>query len=89
MKRFFNTIILSIISAGYGWAQSEATEEPARQAVSMADQMREEGKIYVVVAVVVILFLGFMIYLLRTDKKIKHLEREVEQLSGSGKNERV
>jgi CcmD family protein len=44
------------------------TEEPT-------DFMRSNGKIYVVVAVVVIIVLGIFIYLLNLDKKIKKLEK--------------
>ena len=44
------------------------TEEPT-------DFMRSSGKIYVVMAVVVIIVLGIFIYLLNLDKKIKKLEK--------------
>ena len=44
------------------------TEEPT-------DFMRSNGKIYVVVTVVVIIVLGIFIYLLNLDKKIKKLEK--------------
>ena len=44
------------------------TEEPT-------DFMRSNGKIYVVMAVVVIIVLGIFIYLLNLDKKIKKLEK--------------
>lgn len=41
----------------------------------MADVMRSNGKIYVVVAVVVTIVLGLFIYLLRLDRKISKIER--------------
>ena len=44
------------------------TEEPT-------DFMRSNGKIYVVVAVVVIIVLGIFIYLLNLDRKIKKMEK--------------
>jgi len=44
------------------------------QDVEMADVMRSNGKIYVVVAVISILFIGLMIYLIRIDKKVQKLE---------------
>ncbi|WP_262501383.1 CcmD family protein [Roseivirga echinicomitans] len=43
----------------------------------MADTMRSNGKIYVVVAVIMILFVGFSIYTISVDKKISKLEKEV------------
>jgi len=44
--------------------------------VSMADQMRSNGKIYVVVAVVLTIFAGIIIYLVRLDRKMTRLEKE-------------
>lgn len=46
----------------------------ARQDVEMADTMRSEGKIYVIVAIVLIVLAGLVIYLFTLDKKIKKLE---------------
>jgi hypothetical protein len=48
----------------------------SNQEVVMADAMRSNGKIYVVVAVILTLFAGIVIYLIRLDKKISQLERE-------------
>ena len=41
----------------------------------MADAMRENGKIYVVVAVILTIFAGIILYLVRIDKKISKLEK--------------
>lgn len=49
----------------------------AQQPVEMADQLRADGKIWVVVAVIAIVFVGIVIYLVRLDSKIGKLEREV------------
>jgi len=43
--------------------------------VEMADNMRKNGKIYVVVAVVVTILIGLFLYLFRLDKKISNLEK--------------
>mgnify|MGYP000430041810 CR=1 FL=1 len=51
------------------WAQEAAAERP-----EMADVMRSNGKIYVVVAIVVMIFLGIIFYLLRIERKVKDLE---------------
>lgn len=40
----------------------------------MADAMRAEGKIYVVVAVMTVVLLGVLIYLIRLDRKIAKIE---------------
>jgi hypothetical protein len=44
--------------------------------VEMADTMRQNGKIYVVVAVILTIFAGIIIYLVRLDRKISRLEKE-------------
>jgi CcmD family protein len=44
--------------------------------VEMADTMRSNGKIYVVIAVILAIFAGIIIYLVRLDRKISRLERE-------------
>ncbi|MBD0332917.1 MAG: CcmD family protein [Chitinophagaceae bacterium] len=43
----------------------------------MADVMRSNGKIYVVVAVIITIFAGLVIYLIRLDNKITRLEKEL------------
>lgn len=42
----------------------------------MADVMRSNGKIYVVVAVILTIFAGIIIYLIRLDRKITKLEKQ-------------
>lgn len=47
----------------------------AQSAIEMADVMRADGKIYVVVAVLLIIFLGLIGYLIHLDRKISKLEK--------------
>ena len=47
-------------------------------AQGMADEMRSNGKIYVVEAVLVTIFIGILLYLVRLDRKITKLERETK-----------
>jgi CcmD family protein len=47
-------------------------------AQEMATEMRSNGKIYVVVAVLVTIFIGILLYLVRLDRKITKLERETK-----------
>ncbi len=49
------------------------------QEIEMADQMRSNGKIYVVVAVLLIILLGLLFYLVSIDRKISRLEKEIEK----------
>lgn len=45
--------------------------------VEMADVMRSEGKIYVLVGIIVIIFAGIIVYLITIDRKISKLERNL------------
>ncbi|RAI99871.1 CcmD family protein [Chitinophaga skermanii] len=55
-------------------AQQQNTETGA-----VNQWMREDGKINVVVSVLVIIFLGIVLYLYRLDRKLKKLEDEQQQ----------
>lgn len=46
------------------------------QEIEMADQMRAEGKIYVVIAVLLVILIGLILYLIRIDRKLSKLEKE-------------
>ena len=50
----------------------------AQQKVEMADTMRSNGKIYVVVAVCITILIGLFIYVFTLDKKISRLEKNKE-----------
>ena len=62
--KFIITLLFSLFCSTFTMAQE----------VEMADIMRSNGKIYVVVAVIATIFIGLMIYLIRIDKKIQKLE---------------
>jgi len=49
------------------------------ETVEMADKMRENGKIYVVVAVLLVIMLGLIIYLVSIDRKVSRLEKETKK----------
>ena len=44
----------------------------------MADALRSNGKIFVVVAVLVIILIGLFLYLMNTDKKISRIEKNIK-----------
>ena len=46
----------------------------AQSEVPMADGLRAEGKIYVVVAIILIVLAGLIVYLFLMDRKVKKLE---------------
>lgn len=43
--------------------------------VQMADTFRGSGKIYVVIAIIAIIFLGLAIYLFSMDKRLRKIEK--------------
>lgn len=43
--------------------------------VEMADVMRSDGKIYVLVGIIGIVFAGIVVYLISTDRKLSRLEK--------------
>ena len=46
--------------------------------VEMADTLRSNGKIYVIVGIILLVLAGFIAYLLMIDKKLKKLEKMLE-----------
>jgi uncharacterized membrane protein YqgA involved in biofilm formation len=50
----------------------------AQQTVEMADGMRADGKIYVVVGVIALVMAGLIGYLINLDRKISRLEKELK-----------
>lgn len=48
------------------------------QNAQMADGMRADGKIYVVVAVILTILFGLLSYVVYIDNKIKKMEKELE-----------
>jgi len=69
MKRIVSLLVLFFL-AHAGLAQE----------VDMADQMRAEGKIYVVVAILVAILAGLIAYVLVLDRKATRLEKKLDDL---------
>lgn len=67
MKNLFG-LLLSLISMS-AVAQSD---------VEMADVMRSDGKIYVVVGIILIILVGLLLYLFKLDRKITRLEGQIQ-----------
>ena len=51
----------------------------AQEEVPMADVMRSEGKIYVVVAILLTILLGLILYVFLMDRKISGLEKRINK----------
>ncbi len=66
MKNFFLILILTLATSA-AFAQEGG--------VDMATELRSSGKIYVVVAVLVVIFLGLAFYLFSIDRRLKKIEK--------------
>ena len=53
-------------------------QQPVNNGVEMADRLRADGKIWVVVAVIAAAIAGIVFYLVRLDRQIGKLEKEVK-----------
>jgi CcmD family protein len=74
MYKFFLRICLFVsllLSSVSGYSQDSLQKESPK----MADLMRSNGKIYVVVTVLVIILAGLITYLVQLDRKISRLEK--------------
>ena len=49
------------------------------QQPEMADTMRSEGKIYVVVSILLIIFTGLIAYLVMLDRKVTRIEKKLSE----------
>jgi hypothetical protein len=67
MKKATLSFIFSFLAFAVAFAQDNGAE--------MADNMRKEGKIYVVIAVILTIFAGLVLFLVRLDRKISKLEK--------------
>jgi cytochrome c biogenesis factor len=70
MKNTFQKIIATLFLFLSGTLHAQTTE------VEMADAFRADGKIYVVVAMVLIILVGFFVYLILVDRKLSRIEKE-------------
>jgi CcmD family protein len=72
MKKMYKAILILVaaLSQFSLFAQTE---------VEMADTLRSEGKIYVVVAIMLVIFLGLIGYLFLMDRKVTRLEKKISQ----------
>ena len=85
MKKIFSVLaLLFCLNLAYSQDKIEITaEDYENNTVEMADTMRSNGKIYVVVAVVMVVFAGFIFYMIQTERKITRIEREVLKEKGN------
>lgn len=60
-------------------SQNLLAQQPVENGVEMADQLRADGKIWVVVLVLSVVFAGIITYLIRLDRQVSKLEKELKE----------
>ncbi|MBT30840.1 MAG: CcmD family protein [Thalassobius sp.] len=84
MYKFIKILLLSF-ALSFSFAETSMAQEKqkiteqdyANNEIEMADTMRSNGKIYIVVATIISLFAGIVVYLVMLDKKIGALEKNI------------
>ena len=64
----FSLLVFTLLLSMLSFAQDKPVE--------MADAMRSNGKIYVVVTVCLIILIGLFLYVMSVDRKVRRLEKE-------------
>lgn len=82
LKRILTAILFFVCYPGFS-QEAEKSSAPTQNSsgadapVQMADGLYQSGKIYVVIIVIAILFVGILSYLIMLDRKIGKLEKEI------------
>ena len=66
-RRYFSTTVILLLCSTMLFAQDDSSR-------SIDEIMRSNDKIYVVMAVGVVILLGLFLYLIRIDRKVSKLE---------------
>ena len=72
MKKIFSLLFSLLFLSGKLLAQTTVDTT-----VPMADKLREDGKIWVVVAVIAVVFAGIAINMIRLELKVGKIEKEL------------
>lgn len=67
MKKYIYLLLMMLVSVGANAQDAE-----------MADVMRSNGKIYVIVGIILIILVGLIAYLFLIDRKITKLENKLD-----------
>jgi len=74
MVKFFQRVFFILSGLGFsGYIQAQDSLRNVKP--EMADSMRSNGKIYVVVVVLLIILAGLYFYLIQVDRRLSRLEK--------------
>ena len=71
MKLFTKTLLFVFLAV--------ASNSVFAKQVEMADGMRADGKIYVVVVMILLILAGFITYLFMLDRKLNKMEKQLRE----------
>jgi hypothetical protein len=80
MKKITLAILLLLSVAAQAQEKiAVTTADYSNSSVEMADLMRSEGKIYILVGIVLLIFAGLTAYVIHTDRKVSKLEKLISE----------
>ncbi len=78
-KKITSSPSIKLLILAFLFLQNFVMAQENNATVEMADVMRSNGKIYVVVGVILIIFFGIVTYLVVLNKKINNLEVKLKK----------
>lgn len=79
VKKIITAPSIKFLVLAFLFLQNFVVAQENNTTLEMADVMRSNGKIYVVVGVILIIFFGIVTYLLLLNKKINNLEAKLKK----------
>jgi CcmD family protein len=79
MKKWIILLLMAWSLQANAQEKIEITSEDYQNSgVEMADAMRADGKIYVLVGIICIVFAGITVYVIQTNRRVSRLEKLLE-----------
>lgn len=79
MKKWLILLLMAWSLQANAQEKIEITSEDYQNSgVEMADAMRADGKIYVLVGIICIVFAGITVYVIQTNRRVSRLEKLLE-----------
>lgn len=79
MKKWLILLLMAWSLQASAQDKIEITSEDYQNSrVEMADAMRADGKIYVLVGIICIVFAGITVYVIQTNRRVSKLEKLLE-----------
>lgn len=79
MKKWLILLLMAWSLQANAQEKIEITSEDYQNSgVEMADAMRADGKIYVLVGIICIVFAGITVYVIQTNRRVSKLEKLLE-----------